>query len=153
MRNRARHAGNRRAGGARLLSIAARRAALAAVMAGGAAVLTSILVVAGALEFSEYDNPIIAAANIATCSVLGALLACAPLVCSSSLRRRAASLDRGSILVRAVICAIVAVYITVVFWAGPGYAAASVPTTDLRFRMPDGGGGLDMFVAAGGPAA
>ena len=153
MRGKTRHAWNRRAGAARLLSIAARRAALVAVMAGGAAGLTSILVVAGALEFGEYDNPIVVTANITTCTVLVALLACAPLACSSALRRRAAGLDRSSIVVRAVICAIVAVYITVVFWAGPGYAAASVPTTYLRFRMPDDDGASDMFVATGGSAA
>ena len=149
-RGGARHVGNGHGGAAGAISGAARRAVLASAMAVGAAGLTSIFVAAGALEFSEYGNPIVVAINIATCTVLAALLACAPLAGASAVRRRVDGLDRDAIWVRAMICVLVTAYAIVVFWAGPGYAASRVPAADDHLWTPYDG--KSTFTATGRPS-
>lgn len=119
--------------GARDLHPAFRCMPLPATMALGAAWLVSILVTGGALEFNGEGNPIIVAGNVATCLMFVAIFACARLASNLSIRRMAARIDDGSIGVRAAISVIVAAYAIMVFWAGPGYAASCIPSTDQRF--------------------
>ena len=108
--------------------------ALPTAMALGAAGLVSILVVAGALEFSEKSNPIIVAANVATCLMFVAIFACARLASNQSIRRMVTCLDDGSIEVRAAIGVIVVAYAIMVFWAGPGYVGNCIPSTDYHLK-------------------
>ena len=147
-RRKALHTGNKRADAGWALPVAIRSAVLPAIMTAGAVGLTAILVGAGALEFSENGNPIVMAINIVTSVVLFMILACAPFSRTQTVMNRAAELDMGSIPARVCTCVIVAIYAIVVFWAGPGYAANSVPTADRQFWTL-ANGGKSMFVTIG----